>query len=66
VKEESLETALLVFASRIQKHDDNWSKKHGMLALINTPGLARLRVTFDAKASRLRISLGASLLVDDG
>jgi uncharacterized protein len=46
--------------------DDNWSKKHGMLALINTPGLARLRVTFDAKASRLRISLGASLLVDDG
>jgi len=46
--------------------DDNWSKKHGMLALINTPGLARLRVTFDAKASRLRISQGASLLVDDG
>jgi len=45
--------------------DDNWSKKHGMLALINTPGLARLRVTFDSKASRLRISLGASLLVDE-
>jgi uncharacterized protein len=29
--------------------DDVWSRKHGMLALINTPGLARLRVTFDAK-----------------
>jgi len=45
--------------------DHAWSRKHGMLALINTPGLARLRVTFDAKASRLRVSLGASLLVDE-
>ncbi|HEY1236110.1 MAG TPA: MOSC domain-containing protein, partial [Candidatus Binatia bacterium] len=45
--------------------DDNWSRKHGMLALINTPGLARLRVTFDSNASRLRASLGASLLVDE-
>jgi uncharacterized protein YcbX len=44
--------------------DHAWSRKHGMLALINTPGLARLRVTFDSKASRLRVSLGASLLVD--
>lgn len=45
--------------------DDNWSRKHGMLALINTPGLARLRVAFDSNASRLRASLGASLLVDE-
>ena len=45
--------------------DHAWSRKHGMLALINTPGLARLRVTFDAKASRLRVSLGASVLVDE-
>ena len=45
--------------------DDNWSRKHGMLALINTPGLARLRVTFDSKASRLRVSLRASVLVDE-
>ena len=37
--------------------DDRWSRKHGMLALINTPGLARLRVTFDAAASQLRIGL---------
>jgi len=45
--------------------DDSWSRKHGMVALINTPGLARLRVTFSANASRLRIGLGASMLVDE-
>ena len=45
--------------------DHAWSRKHGMLALINTPGLARLRVTFDSKASRLHVSLGASLLIDE-
>jgi uncharacterized protein len=28
--------------------DDAWSRKHGMVALINTPSLAPLRVTFDA------------------
>jgi uncharacterized protein len=38
--------------------DDAWSRKQGMVALINTPGLASLRVTFDAKAPRLRINLG--------
>ena len=45
--------------------DDAWSRKHGMVALINTPGLARLRVTFDAKSFRLRISLGTAVLVDE-
>ena len=45
--------------------DDAWSRKHGMVALINTPGLARLQVTFDAKAFRLLISLEASVLVDE-
>ena len=45
--------------------DDAWSRKHGMVALINTPGLARLRVVFDEKAFRLRISLGTSVLVDE-
>jgi uncharacterized protein len=38
--------------------DDAWSRKHGMVALINTPGVARLQVAFDAKALRLRISFG--------
>jgi uncharacterized protein YcbX len=45
--------------------DDAWSRKHGMVALINTPGLARLRVTFDAKSCQLRISLGTSVLADE-
>lgn len=48
-----------------QAPDDAWSRKHGMLALINTPGLARLRVTFDAKGSRLRIGLNGSVLVEE-
>ena len=48
-----------------QAPDDAWSRKHGMMALINTPGLAPLRVTFDANASRLRIELGASILADE-
>ncbi len=45
--------------------DDAWSRKHGMLALINTPGLARLRVAFDAEAARLRIESESSLLIDE-
>jgi uncharacterized protein YcbX len=45
--------------------DDAWSRKHGMVALINTPGLARLRVSFDVTTLRLRISLGAEELVDE-
>ena len=45
--------------------DDAWSRKHGMVALINTPGLARLRVTFDAKSFRLRFRFGNSVLIDE-
>jgi len=36
-----------------------------MVALINTPGLARLRVKFDETAFRLQISLGTAVLVDE-
>jgi uncharacterized protein len=45
--------------------DDAWSRKVGMLALINTPGLARLSVKFEEKAFRLHISLGTSVLIDE-
>lgn len=48
-----------------QAPDDAWSRKQGMVALINTPGLASLRVTFDTKPFRLRIGLGTSVLVDE-
>jgi uncharacterized protein len=37
--------------------DDAWSSKHGMLALVNTPGLARLHMRFDEQEMRLRIHL---------
>jgi uncharacterized protein YcbX len=45
--------------------DHEWSRKQGMLALINTPALARLRVTFDGEAGRLRIRLGDSVLIEE-
>lgn len=45
--------------------DDTWSKKTGMVALVNTPGLARLHLRFEEKALRLRISLGSAVLVDE-
>ena len=45
--------------------DDAWSRKTGMVALINTPGLARLDVKFDENAFRLQISLETAVLVDE-
>jgi len=45
--------------------DDAWSKKTGMVALVNTPGLARLHLTFEETALRLRISLAGAVLVDE-
>jgi uncharacterized protein YcbX len=45
--------------------DDAWSSKHGMLALVNTPGLARLRVNFDADAMRLSLHADDLLLADE-
>jgi uncharacterized protein len=45
--------------------DEAWSRKIGMVALINTPGLARLHVRFDETAFRVQISLGPAVLVDE-
>ena len=45
--------------------DDAWSRKSGMVALINTPGLARLTVRFDQQSFRLHVSLGTSVLFDE-
>ena len=44
--------------------DDAWSRKSGMVALINTPGLACLNVRFDEGSFRLHVSLGTSVLFD--
>jgi len=45
--------------------DDAWSKKHEFVALVNTPGLTRLKLQFDHKALRLHISLEDRVLVDE-
>src|SRR4030095_15664731 len=44
--------------------DEAWSKKTAMVALMNTPGLARLHLKFEAEARRLRLSLASTVLVD--
>ncbi|MEK7877652.1 MAG: MOSC N-terminal beta barrel domain-containing protein [Pseudomonadota bacterium] len=44
--------------------DNAWSKKDKFVALVNTPGLARLHLQFDHKALRLRVSLEGAVLVD--
>ncbi len=45
--------------------DDTWSRKTGMVALVNTPGLTRLNVRFDSNAQRLTICLGGETLADE-
>jgi MOSC domain-containing protein len=45
--------------------DDAWSPKTGMLALVNTPGLARLDTQFDDQTGRLRIRLDGETLFDE-
>jgi uncharacterized protein YcbX len=44
--------------------DDAWSKKTEMVALMNTPGLARLHLRFEAEARRLHLSVASTILVD--
>jgi uncharacterized protein YcbX len=51
------------FASA-QVPDHGWSSKYQFVALVNTPGLARLNVHFDHRALRLCISFEGTVLVD--
>src|SRR3989442_357566 len=44
--------------------DEAWSKKTAMAALMNTPGLARLHLRFEAEARRLRPSVASTVFVD--
>jgi uncharacterized protein YcbX len=44
--------------------DEAWSKKTAMVALMNTPGLARLHLRFEAEARRLRLSVASTVFVD--
>jgi uncharacterized protein YcbX len=45
--------------------DDAWSRKTGMVALINTPGLARLSTRFNETLLRLQTSLNGNVLIDE-
>jgi uncharacterized protein YcbX len=45
--------------------DEAWSRKTGMVALINTPGLARLSTRFNETTLRLRIGLNGDVLIDE-
>ncbi len=44
---------------------DEWGTKHEFVALVNTPGLARLQLTFDHKKLRLRIASGREVVVEE-
>ena len=43
-----------------------WSRKYGFAVLVNAPGLARLTARFDERTRRLRLTLGDTLLAEDG
>jgi uncharacterized protein YcbX len=45
--------------------DEAWSKKTEMVALMNTPGLARLHLQFEAAALRVRLSVAGTVFVDE-
>jgi uncharacterized protein YcbX len=46
--------------------DAAWTRKYEFVALVNTPGLARLALRFDHRALRLRISHDDNVMVDAG
>jgi uncharacterized protein YcbX len=45
--------------------DHAWSSKHEFVALVNTPGLARLELRLDRAAGRLRIGLEGERLAEE-
>lgn len=45
--------------------DDAWGTKHEFVALVNTPGLARLHLEFSHEMRRLRLSLHGAVLADE-
>jgi hypothetical protein len=45
--------------------DDAWGTKHEFVALVNTPGLARLEVAFDHDLLRVRVSSHGGVLADE-
>lgn len=46
--------------------DDAWSTKHQFVALVNTPGLARIALAYDHERRRLRLTLDGTVLAEAG
>lgn len=46
--------------------DDRWCKKFEGVVLVNTPGLARLKTSYDHQQQRLTVSLDDRVLVSEG
>ena len=44
--------------------DHAWSRKYEFVALVNTPGLARLQVRFDHRALRLQVTGVGAIIAD--
>ena len=44
---------------------DAWGTKHEFVALVNTPGLARLQLGYNHETLRLRINLQGKVLIDE-
>lgn len=53
------------FANSYATHNA-WSNKHEFVALVNTPGMACLKLQFDHQKLRVRIILEDSVLIDAG
>jgi uncharacterized protein len=45
--------------------DDAWRKTTEMVALMHTPGLARLHLRFDAEAQRLHLRCASTVFADE-
>ena len=45
--------------------DDAWSKKYEFIALVNTPGIARLNLQFDHRVLHLRLSHAGALVAEE-
>jgi uncharacterized protein YcbX len=45
--------------------DDAWGKKHEFIALVNTPGIARLQLRFNHQTLKLRISIDGNFWFDE-
>ena len=53
------------FANR-SAPDEGWTRKYEFVVLANTPGLARLKLSFDHRTLRLRVDAAGAMLAEAG